>query len=271
MRLILIGSGSFIARHVCSSAARESEEIIPVPHDADLSKLLKSSDIVINFAIHPDFRDTEYNEDYDFDLRAAHAAVQCGARFIMLSTRKVYSSNVRWGATENATARGDNTIYGNNKAASEQAVRDLGCNQLSILRLSNIIGFEYASKEPRNSFMGRVLRRLKADGIVEFDMSSDTEKDFLPVEICAKAILQIAHSTETGIFNLGAGFPTSCGDIAKAVCDGYGAGELVVLTDKIDDEFYLDTGKWQSTFGPLCTRSELIEYSKSLGRRLKNA
>lgn len=271
MRLALIGSGSFIAKQVHDAAKAVGIEVSSFSHDADLAGALKGADVVINFSLNPEIHRKPYNMAMDCDLNVARAAYRSGARFIMLSSRRVYPAGTRWGAREADLATGDETTYGQNKAFSERAITAEIGNHLTILRLSNIVGFEYEPDRQRRTFMGMVLRRLRIDGEISFDMSSDTGRDFLPVEACAGAIVRVAQAGTSGVFNIGAGFALSCGDIANAVLRGFGAGKLVVTNGAKRDDFYLNTERWTSAFGALTSRTELLEYCENLGRRLKNA
>jgi len=270
MRLVLVGSGSFIASHVKQCAQQAKIDILALPHDAKFAGLLRKEDRLINFARHPDFQNAPYDKAKDYDLKAAEIAAEKDAHFTMLSTRRVYSKAVKWGATEQSVSSGDETLYGRNKAASETAIQSL-CPGSAVLRLSNIIGFEYAPVRPRKTFMGMMLDTLRTQGTITFDMSPDTAKDFLPVETCAEAILRTALSGKAGTFNLGSGLGTPCGALATALMAGFGKGQLIAKSHEIYDAFFLNIDKWQSEFGHLQTQVSLIEYCMLLGRRLRDA
>ena len=140
-----------------------------------------------------------------------------------------------------------------------------------IFRLSNIFGFEYSADGQRKNFFAQLLRNLRQHGDIRFDMSRDTRRDFLPVEACAKALVQGVQQGLEGIYNLGSGFPVSCGEIADWVIDGYGDGRVVVARDEIRDEFFLDMKKWHGIFPPIMTMTRLREACTALGRRLRDA
>jgi nucleoside-diphosphate-sugar epimerase len=237
--------------------------MVGLPHDA--VPALRASDVLINFAIHPNYRTGSYRVEEDYDVRAARACRLVGARFVMLSTRRVYSN--AWGAGEDAPAPGDGSPYGGNKARSEKAILDILGNTALVLRLSNIFGYEFDALAPRRSFMGMVLSSLKASREIRYDMHPDTRRDFLPVARCADAILGAAGHAE-GVYNVGCGFPVRCGDVASWLTEGYGCGTLVAA-DAIRDEFFLDTDKWNERFAPLTSREELRETCVELGQRLK--
>ena len=52
-----------------------------------------------------------------------------------------------------------------------------------------------------------------------------------------------------GIYNLGAGFGISCGQVAQWLIEGYGAGRLVVTDPVPKSQFQLDMGKARADYG----------------------
>jgi nucleoside-diphosphate-sugar epimerase len=269
-RLVLVGASSFIARHVAASAVTAGIPVHGVAHDSSLTGL-GTSDVVVNFGISPFCRSRAYDPASDNDLRVARLAGAAGARFVLLSTRKVYGGDSSWGAKETSPARGDGSPYGDNKARAEQAVLAAVPGAL-ILRLANIFGQEYLPERPRRTFMGLLLAGLRERNTITFDMAAATRRDFLPVERCASAILEAAMAGASGILNLGSGFPTPCGAVAGWVMAGYGSGNLAIRCDEVQDEFFLDMTKWREQgLCPPITAEELQTYCVELGRRLRNA
>jgi nucleoside-diphosphate-sugar epimerase len=266
-RIILLGKSSFIARNVAKTAAQRDLDCLALPHDAPLDSL-SPDDCVINFSLDPAYRAGAYDERTDCDLKAARATAKAGAGFVMLSTRRVYPSGSRWDIREDAPAPGDETAYGRNKAHSERAVHDATEGLAGVFRLSNIFGYEYDPSRPRRSFLGLLLGSLKEEKTIFFDMSPQTKRDFLPVELCAQLLLDRARERQSGTYNLGAGFPVACGELARWVCEGYGDGRLVCEPDTVRDEFYLNMDKWRSRFALPFDQAALRDYCIGLGRRL---
>lgn len=243
-------------------------ECLPLRHGDDLQAALRPGDSLINFAIDPVYRSGLYHEDQDCDLRAARAAAAAGCHFTMLSTRRVYGAQSRWDAAETASATGDETAYGRNKATSERAARQICGDAIGIFRLSNIFGYEYA-QTPRRTFLGLLLHALKQQDKIYFDMAPATRRDFLPVEICAKLLVARSADRTAGTYNLGSGFAVPCGDMAGWVMEGYGGGELVCNSMDITDEFFLNMGRWRSQYDLPVDTGLLKAYCVGLGRRLE--
>jgi nucleoside-diphosphate-sugar epimerase len=267
-RIALIGAGSFIARQVCARATMQGLDVLCVGHDAISESVLEGASVAINCAIAPRYRAEPYAESDDVDLEVARLCAKADVPFVMLSSRRVYPEASRWGANEEMPASGDETVYGRNKARTETAVRALLGPDATILRLSNIFGFEYGG-DVRRTFFGMALRTLKERGEIIFDMAPRTQRDFLPVEQCGAAILEAARRYPGGIFNVGGGFPIACEKLALWVIEGFGRGKLVSESAVVRDAFYLDTTKWRSMFGALVDEYDLRRACVELGQRLR--
>jgi nucleoside-diphosphate-sugar epimerase len=267
-RIVLIGRGSFIARAMVAAAAERGVICLAIPHDAALDNLYPG-DCLINFALAPAYRASAYDETVDYDLKAARAAARARAHFLMLSTRRVYGHEERWNAREDGPAAGDETVYGRNKARSEAAVGQALDGRAGIFRLSNIFGYEYDPLVPRRSFLGILLGSLKNKNKMYFDMSAMTRRDFLPVEICTRLLIDRALERATGTWNLGSGIALACGDLANWIAEGHGTGELICEPDIVRDEFCLSMDKWRAHYPLPVTREILHDYCVGLGRRLK--
>ena len=268
MRIILVGGGSFIAKHLASAASEKGLTLLSLPHDADLAGITRG-DVIVNFALNPGFASGAYDQATDYDLRAARAAEKVGARTVMLSTRRVYGAGFRWGARETDPAKGDDTAYGRNKAHSEAEIRALAAGNTAIFRLANIFGFEYDTANKRSTFFAQMLRSLKRENVIRFDMHPDTHRDFLPVEACTRALLARLEDGTEGTFNLGSGAPLRCGDLADWVMAGYGGGELVVNRPDVRDEFFLSMDRWDAAFDRPVDAAGLRSYCEDIGRRLQ--
>ncbi len=56
MRIILAGSGSFIARAVADICRASRIDVLPLRHDQDIREVLRAGDCLMNFAIAPPYR-----------------------------------------------------------------------------------------------------------------------------------------------------------------------------------------------------------------------
>ena len=262
-RVLVVGQHSFIARHFL---AAWDQPVSAVAHDAiDRPDLLEGVDRAISFARHPLLGREDYRPaTMDPDLRLAERLAGRGIDYVMVSSRKVYAPSARPLAETNPT--GPQDLYGQHKLAVEDALRARLGTRLTILRLANVFGYERG--QSRRTFFSLTLDGLAGDGRIRFDMSPFVERDFLPVEACARVLARIVAAPPGGVLNVGSGIGVATGRLALWVLEGYGRGELVIESPREHDAFVLDVGALIRRYGPACTYDELRVSCIDLGRRL---
>ncbi|HBR69908.1 MAG TPA: hypothetical protein DEA55_11090 [Rhodospirillaceae bacterium] len=268
MSVVVVGRSSFMAEEVRKKAPREwlflsHKEAIENTAWADKARC------IINFAFDPKLRTEGYNEPGDIDSRLARLIKNSSSHYIMLSSRMAYGPSVHAdrGMREGDPASPVNP-YGNSKLKVEKSLLEiLGAERLTVLRMSNVFGFEPG----RRSFLGMAQTRLAEEGKIVYDMSPLVSRDFIPVWRVADALFKIAAAPSPGVYNLGAGFGIQTGLIAEWLIEGYGAGELHVNKFSQADAFWLDMTKARRTFGlEAFTVEDLRTDFLECGRMLKS-
>jgi UDP-glucose 4-epimerase len=262
MKALLVGGNSFLAKAVLAT---------PVPeirwthcgHEAFAATDLSGFDTIANFALDPCYRTLPYDEARDQDLAVARRAADAGRPFVMLSTRRVYGPDAPASTPEGAPLQPIDT-YGRNKARTETALRALMGEQLTILRLANIFGFEPG----RSTFFGIALDSLRGRGQIVLDTAGRVRRDFLPVSDFAVAFHRILARRLTGTFNMGAGTATAIGDVASALIQGFGRGELVITSSQERDNFLLDSTALADRIGPYCAAEGILPRCVEIGKAL---
>lgn len=210
-----------------------------------------------------------YSASADFDSRLAHVLKEGDCRYIMLSSRMVYGPSVHDDSSlHEVDILHPDTPYGHAKMAVEKSLLDiLGPERLTVLRISNVFGFE----PERRSFFGMAQTRLMNEGKIVYDMSPLARRDFISVRNFACALIKIASAPHPGTYNLGSGFGLETGRIAEWLIEGYGAGELVVNKFSYSDQFWLDMGLTRKAFEiPVLSPEDLHADCLECGRMLKS-
>jgi UDP-glucose 4-epimerase len=178
-RLLVVGAGSFIARHFIAAC---EEPVRAVGHDAiDRPDLLDGIDRVIGCARHPLLGSDDYRPlTMDPDVRLAGRVAGRDIDYVMLSSRKVYAPSAKALAETDRAAPQD--LYGRQKLAAERALRARLGARLTVLRLANVFGDERGPA--RRTFMSQLLDGLAREDRIRFEMSPFTARDFLPVAAC---------------------------------------------------------------------------------------
>lgn len=228
---------------------------------------------VVSFAIDPRYQREAYDPAVDCDRTVAEAVgraqgdgrMPADAHVVMISTRKVYGLAGDEPLVETRTPA-PHEAYGRNKLVTEQLLRDRFGPNLTILRLSNIFGFE--DLPGRRTFFGLLLRSLREEGVIRYDVNPFTPKDFLPVEAFAAALVKVVQARPGGLFNLGSGVALEVGWLAMWILEGYGRGSLSVIDPSIRDAFAMDVDRFAGRFGPLPGRDDIRAACLAIGRRL---
>lgn len=231
-------------------------------------------DCVVNFAIDPRYMWQAYDPALDCDRRLADAIGRAqddgrmprDAHVVMLSSRKVYGPAGGEKLVETRVPA-PRDAYGRNKLETEGLLQDRFGPHLTILRLSNIFGYEYAPG--RRTFLGLLLRSLREEGTIRYDFSPFTEKDFLPVQQFAAALAAVVRARPGGVFNLGSGVPLEVGWLAMWIIEGFGRGSLCVTDPAIRDAFTMSVDRFVSRFGPVAGREEIHAACLAIGGRLR--
>ncbi len=265
-RITVVGKNSFMAKSVRDSGDGAEWRWISHREAMDGDEWLNDTDCLINFSYAPELRRGEYDATLDIDTKLAEKIKNHNIHYIMLSSRMVY------GVQNSETLREDmsptpQNPYGRNKEIIENnLLQILGQGRVTILRLSNIFGFE----PERASFFGMALTKLKQDSQITYDMSPFTKRDFMSIWQFGKNLSCIAQNPAGGIFNLGSGIGLETGWVAQWLIDGYGDGALFVNDMSIRDVFWLDMDKTQNTFSlPVYELEDLKQDCLRCGEQMK--
>jgi len=262
-RVVVIGKNSFLARRFL---ALSSLETVAVSHDElDTPGLFDDAACVVNFALDPRMMREPYAVERDLDVRIAEKIAGSSTRFVMMSTRMVYGPDHCLGAVESAAAVGLNQ-YGANKLETEGCLRALLGDRVTIVRLSNVLGWEISRGHP--SFILRVLGKLRESATIEYDISPFTRKDFVTETYFVNVLDQACNSPRGGTYNVGSGIPLEVGRVAMWVLEGHGKGSFVVTSPRVHDEFWLDMTNTSAHFGLPPTLDELRAACRALGTQV---
>lgn len=212
---------------------------------------------VINCAFAPALRTDPYNEADDIDLTLARMIGTEKCHYIMISSRAAYGPCE---TPDQGWSEGDishpQTHYAKNKLHIEQTLKSILGNRLTILRLATMFGHELN----RPSFFGIAMTGLKENNTITLDMHPDVPRDFYAVWRFAEAMSVIATTPKPGLYNLGSGHGTKCGDIARWLIAGYGQGHMTHTTDH-KDPFFLNMERTYAAWPdmPVTTQQDVRE------------
>jgi ADP-L-glycero-D-manno-heptose 6-epimerase len=183
---------------------------------------------------------TEWNgqymmkNNYEYSKALLHYCLQWKIPFLYASSAAVYGGNLTFKETPENEA--PLNVYGYSKLLFDQHVRRIlpGSN-------SQIVGFRYFNvygpREQHKASMASVAfhfhNQLKKDGVLRLFEGNDgygngeQRRDFVFVQDVADVNLWFwEHSKPSGIYNVGTGCSQPFNDVARAVIDWHGKGEI---------------------------------------------
>jgi dTDP-4-dehydrorhamnose reductase len=267
--ILIVGRNSFFARCFASACADLAIRHVSID-DLDRPEVYEGVGTVVNFAFNPRLYREVYEPALDVDSKIAEKIAGRLFRYVLLSSRAVYGADAKWNAREVAETEGD-SIYGMNRISVERAVTArLDPARLTILRISNTIAYEFQPGR-RDTFMSILLGTLRERGEVHFEMSPQTRRDFITDDYFCRVLRRLIEVGATGIFNVGCGFPVATGDIAGWIIEGFGNGRLIIGSDEVRDEFFLNTNRLRERVGVALSSEALRDRCREIGRRLAGA
>ena len=265
LSVLVTGEGSFLATQFIRAAGDVMD--LTTVRRADTGSLgSRTFDAVINFACDPAYFTDAYDPDLDVDLFVANRMKGRVGHCFMLSSRLVYGQTEDLSISEAREPRPENT-YAHNKVTTEQALIKLFGADVTILRLANVFGPETG----RRTFAGRALESLQKNQQIILDIAPETRRDFLPLDDFARTLTRLLPAAPGGLLNLGAGLPTSVGQMASWFVEGYGQGRIRAESSETRDEFCLDITALRNIVGNVTTAGNIATQALAAGRTLKDA
>lgn len=263
--IVVIGATSFLAREFLDMPHKYP--IVALSH-FELERLndIEFIECIVNFAFPPIFYTNEYNPELDIDLKIARFAAGREIHYVMISSRKVYCKDNQWNAHENSPTLGKD-VYGRNKLLIEGSLRHYLGNNLTVLRPGNVFGFERQIGRVR--FGSYLLNQLENYGEIRLTISPFVRRDVVPVDYFCEVLHKVVAKKPTGIINVGSGQAVEVGQIVSSILEGFGRGRLINTSNEVVDEFQLDSGRLASELGLTCGVERIMQFSKSLGAKLK--
>jgi len=231
-KVLVVGENSFIAKHLLTYDKVSYYNF----NEVDLSKY----DAVINCALNPLYKSNSYNEEYDVDLSVGKRTCDSGLHYIMLSTSKVYGNSHELKTYTEEDECFPYDYHSENKLITEQKLLSNYSQQTTILRGSNIFGYEPG----RDSFTGYCIKQLIETNSIELTIDKNTVRDFLPVEVAADIIKRVVDLGPIGVYNLSSGFGITVEDFVYILMSGYNMnGKIIYKDSKPDRQFILNNKK----------------------------
>lgn len=262
-KIILVGYKSFIQKNLFKYLSKNFL-IKKIKFNEIKNIKIEDYDLIINCSNSKNFYLKKYKKKYDRNLEIANMIKNTGIKLFLLSSRQVYSPKLL--LTERSKLKPIN-IYSNNCIKSEKNCKKILNNDLLILRLSNVFGYENGKKK-RPSLVSIILKSLKKKEII-FDNNYFLYKDFLPINLLCLYIESLVKLNITGIINIGSGIPILVKDFVKKVIDIKKIRIKVRLSEGFYDKSYsYNISKLKKLTGIEINKKKLNVYFSQLKNKL---
>ena len=174
------------------------------------------------------------NNNYEYSKRLLEYCVERSVPFLYASSAAVYGLQREF--REDPANERPLNVYGYSKLLFDQYVRrilPLSKTQIAGFRYFNVYGPREQHKGSMASVAFHLHNQIRESGRVRLfegcDGYGDGEqrRDFIHVEdVCAVNLWFLEQPGQSGIFNLGTGHSQSFNEVARAVIDFHGSGEI---------------------------------------------
>jgi ADP-L-glycero-D-manno-heptose 6-epimerase len=174
-------------------------------------------------------------ENYQYSVDLFRYCASRDVPLIYASSAAIYGASTSFGEDDPSLERPLN-VYGYSKLLFDRYVRrhrDDSPSQVVGLRYFNVYGPNEAHKGPMASVVWHLSRQLEASGAVSLFEGShgygngEQRRDFIFVDdVVSVNLWFLENRSVSGIFNVGTGASASFNDLANAVIDYSGRGEI---------------------------------------------
>ena len=218
---------------------------------------------IINSSINKNYIKKKYNKNFDNDFEIANSIKDKNISYIFLSSRKVYKTNEN--IKENSVLR-PKSNYSKNKLITEKILKKILGKNLTILRISNVIGDKSNSKNLHSTFIDIFIKNIKKGYIIDNDNSF---KDFISIKKFCEIISVVIKKNLNGIFNVSLGQKVYLNEIIQWL-NKFNKNKVTIKKNiKIKKEnFYLNNKKLMVKIKIRNSKTELKKYCLSLSKKI---
>jgi dTDP-4-dehydrorhamnose reductase len=263
-KVLIVGRRSFIAQYLHDKLAKKFNTTFKNFREIKNHKKLKNFNFIINCSSYKIFKKNRENQDRDIYLAKKIKSSKC--TLIMLSTSKVYGNKTPVVKKESSYCC-PTMPYGKSRFYVEKKIQKIIPGQCLILRLGNLINFDFRKKTKSNTAINKMITDLHLKNIITIP-TKKTIKDFITMKLFSSIIISCINKNLLGTYNVSSGFGTDLYVLSKLLIKGYGNG--TIKRKKIyTDNFILDNTKLFNKTKKSISRENLHNQVIKIGKMLK--
>jgi len=264
IKILIIGKRGFIGKELSKYLSTKfSIKHISFEKFQSKKNTVNNFNWIINSSINKNYIKKKYNKNYDNDFEIANSIKDINVYYIFLSSRKVYKTNEN--IKENSTLR-PKSNYSKNKLITEKILKKILGKNLTILRISNLIGDKSNSKNLHSTFIDIFIKNIKKGYIID---NGNSFKDFISIKKFCEIISVIIKKNLNGIYNVSLGQKVYLNEIIKWLKKFNKKKVTIKKNIKIKKEdFYLNNKKLMLKIKIRNSKNELKKYCLSLSKKI---
>ena len=209
-KVLIIGKRGFIGKSLNKFLkTKHNVKLISFKEALNFKKIDKYN-FVINSSINKNYIKKKYNKNFDNDLKISERINNKKTIYVFLSSRKVYKAKQNINEGDKLSPKSN---YSKNKLMTEKILYRKFKNNLTILRISNIIGDKSKfSKNLHKTFVDIFYDKAKKGVIYD---NKQNYKDFISIQKFCEIINVIIRKNLRGIYNISIGRKVFLNDVVK--------------------------------------------------------
>lgn len=266
-KLLIIGKNSFLGKNLykgiknkINSCLLSYEEFLKLN-----DKKIKNFNYLCNCSLSIGYNKSKYNERNDIDLKIVKKIKKYNINFILLSSRKVYSSKKNIKENDELRPRCN---YSRNKVITERKISKLLPNKLITLRISNVLGLKTnGSRRTHTSFIDNYIKYISYNKKTYY---KNDYKDFITIQQFIKIFYNIIKKNLRGTYNVGLGKKIYVNEILRWLnYKNLNKNKLFIKKNTYpNDSFTLDNRKLISSIKIKISKSEVKNFCLLMGKKI---
>ena len=261
-KILIIGKRGFIGKNL----NKYLKKFYKVKHIAfkDLKKFktrINDFNYIINTSINKHYINNKYNKKFDNDLKISNLIKNKKTIYIFISTRKVYQNKANLKENSKLLPKSN---YSKNKLITEYKLIGKLKGNLTILRVSNIIGDKSQIKKVHHTFIDIFFENIKKNIIID---NGNAFKDFLAIDKFCQILRGIIKKNLVGIYNVSIGQKVYLNEIINWL-NKFNKKKLktIIILKKNNDSFFLNNKKLMSKIRIKNSLKSLKQYCNQISR-----
>jgi len=217
--ITILGTSGFIGSNLVNKLEQENIDYF-APNRNDRLTGISLGHIIYCIGMTADFRTKPFDTIEAHVCKLKHVLEDCDFESLTyLSSTRLYikSNNEGDGLKERSdviiNALDPEDIFAASKITGELLALNSGRENIKIVRLSNVFGFDFGSK----NFLTSIIEDAINKGEIELFTTSDSAKDYISINDVCSSLILLANKKITGIFNLAFGQNTTNEQILEKI------------------------------------------------------